>query len=340
MKKTNPSRADVAEHALAGLIAHRASLDGLPARGRGVPRLTVAQLHSGFAADLKVDVELTIELQRGVDLTIVDGGNWPLESLSVEDMAAMVDQLGAAAAAAWSDRTPILKMLRNVKAAAHRLSARSPFPLPLRAARLARHRVSLDDGMAVTVEFEGLDDALQPTTLSYEVATSFGLSECVAYDLDLQARRHRRAEEAKAVGADIVMDGVTLAALRHYGLDVAAILTTFRGNTFSEVPLSEGGAGGEDKIMLLQWKDGILSSYFDLEEDLRWQDDSLVVSNDRISVPLAEGKSLHEIVDNPILDGVKVVRALGTGPSVMVRTDRQQFWVERRSGTVVDRLAA
>ncbi len=319
--------------ALAALVAHRlAQLCPIAQTPRPDQWDAVPATYNALRPDA-LDVTLTIPLWRGFTAVLRDRNSFVFGSAELHEIAGTAEQFAQAAIKAIEARVELKKTASAVRVEARKLCSLPGGPLKLLDVRLAPFDVAANEEFAFTVECEGLDDVLRPTRLAYVTDGADYLAEMVLADFETQVARAAARDQLRSLGANAIIDAVTVAALAHFDIDlVQALSTPIVAPGLQRLPVAAVEGEKRPDEMFLQWKDGWVSSSFTLPGGARWHAGKLHLKGAAHDVSGLAGKSVREIVDDPIFEAMKISAAARFRETISISVLERISFVDTDTG--------
>lgn len=271
---------------LADLISREAN-DRNPALAAALRRIAI--IEEGIYGKYHPDIRLTISLASGLEAAVE--ASWWTCKASFAELTASVEEIVGAAERTFNDRDEALKMLREVRSTLSReisKGRRRKLPYRLLDVTLMPSRAGLQEKPAATIGIEVIGSLLLPQRLSFDAECAEHVIEVFQSIKEKQVTRLAMRGSLLEMGADVMIDPVTLAALEDAGIAPATAVAVLQAEECAivDVDVKHGS-------MVLYVRDGVVTGNVPLGEDMRWRDG-------RICMPQSLGISPASVRGEPL----------------------------------------
>lgn len=250
------------------------------------------------------DVRLTIALAPGLE-AVVDN-RWSDRDASASELADSIVELIDSANRIFEDRDCTIEMLKEVRSALSREIAkarRRGLPYRTLDVTLTPSAAGSDDLPAPLVGLELIDPLLDAGRIEFHAESAEDVVRAFADMREEQEQRLAMRQRLAQVGADVMFDAVTLAALEDAGIAPADAIGAMRN---SDIPIIDLDV--RHGRMVLYVRESVVTGNTPLGDGMRWQENRLTVPKSRgLSFADVKGKPLNQVVSHDYFDDQLVV---------------------------------
>lgn len=264
----------------------------------------IEKVEDGRYGDGRPDVRLTIALAPGLE-AVVDTC-WSDRDASASELTDSIVELVDSAERIFDDRECTIGLLRAVRSALSREIAkarRRGLPYRTLDVSLTHSAAGSDDLPAPLIGLELIDSLLDAGRIEFHAESAEQVVRVFADMREEQEQRLAILQRLAQLGADVMFDAVTLAALEDAGIAPADAIGALRN---SDTPIIDLDV--KHGRMVLYVRDSVVTGNTPLGDGMRWQENRLIVPKAQgVTIADVKGKPLNQVVSHDYFDDQLIV---------------------------------
>lgn len=279
------------------------------------------------------DIQVAIALERGLTFSVKQHW-WGDDDRDIQAILDAATEMAENIASVHELRREIIDMTFDVRAAATReivKAKRRGLPYRLISTMPYSIRDSVRDGIAVTVMFQSLSEAVRLEHARFDADCAADVVKAFEGCHEEQQQRNTRRAQLDAAGATGRIDSVVVNAMQEAGHDLAEVLQLLADSDDWIVDIGE--RGDEKRMFRLHWDKGDVYAPITIGDGVSWHKGQLTFQKAPGGLTRAAGRRVRDIVDNPILGDIRVTSGSGKeGESCSLRCTQDLLHFDADTG--------